>query len=647
MPKTANEDKLIQEILSSKSSEHVVSTTLKTDEKVIARVTDGIYRQPGSALRELISNAYDADATEVNIQTDAPRFNKISVQDNGHGMNAEALAHLLFHIGGSAKRSGAKGVQLGITSTDPRKSPNGRNLIGKIGIGLFSVSQLTQTFQIITKRKGESFRTIATVAMKQYSDDPAPDSGDGEIESGKVKIWREKASDTDVHGTTIVLTRIRNQAKETLRSAEFWAAIDQANQDESINIDHQMARPKYHIGRIDNSGKIVRTDNNSGPSLPWLDSDSPREAFQKLVNSVWVEAETNKPRLESLFDYYLQMIWQLSLAIPTDYIEGHPFDLVVKDWAEAFLLSNKPKGKAEALTTPSKSIRHQVTLTDPDDSIGDFSVIIDGLKLARPIKYKNLATTKGALNHPLIFIGKCSENFDGIPRELSGGPLSFEAYLFWTPKVAPVEHQGVLIRINGASGTLFDSTFMKYQIAELTRLRQITCEVFVKEGLDSALNIDRESFNSAHPHAVFITKWIHSALRQLASTQKTLSSKAREKLRGEKKGEALSKIQQIAHQEWEDSPNSDVTPAPKIIFSDDPPQQDSTVDHYKIPKRSNLSSAKISNTQKSRAKQSVIEEKVKAITQVLLAFDLLEGMNEQRREKLIKAIYQILETSEE
>ena len=34
---------------------------------------------------------------------------------------------------------------------NPSLSPGGRRLIGKIGIGLFSVSQLTRHFQIITK----------------------------------------------------------------------------------------------------------------------------------------------------------------------------------------------------------------------------------------------------------------------------------------------------------------------------------------------------------------------------------------------------------------------------------------------------------------------------------------------------------------
>jgi hypothetical protein len=133
---------------------------------------------------------------------------------------------------------------------------------------------------------------------------------------------------------------------------------------------------------------------------------------------------------------------------------------------------------------------------------------------------------------------------------LSGGPLAFEAYLLWNPKIAPVEHQGVLVRIHGASGTLFDSTFMRYQVSEQTRLRQITCEIYVYEGLDSALNIDRESFNSAHPHSVYITKWLHEALRQLTNTQKKISKELRDQSLGESGQKALTVIQRVASEVW-------------------------------------------------------------------------------------------------
>ena len=114
-----DEAELVAKIRASESRSDVVETVLETDEQVIARVTDGIYRQPASALRELISNAYDADASRVVIKTDPPRFNRITIEDDGQGMSPDTLAHLLFHIGGSAKRYHT-GVSLGIASkTDP------------------------------------------------------------------------------------------------------------------------------------------------------------------------------------------------------------------------------------------------------------------------------------------------------------------------------------------------------------------------------------------------------------------------------------------------------------------------------------------------------------------------------------------------
>jgi len=140
-------DVLAKNLYKADSSNPILAV-LKTDERVIARVTDGIYRQPGSALRELIANAYDADATHVTVTTDAPRFEIITVEDDGHGMSPDVLAHLIYHIGGSAKRN-TEGKKLGITdSEDSTLSPQGRKLIGKIGIGLFSVSHLTNRFQI-------------------------------------------------------------------------------------------------------------------------------------------------------------------------------------------------------------------------------------------------------------------------------------------------------------------------------------------------------------------------------------------------------------------------------------------------------------------------------------------------------------------
>lgn len=386
------ENQLVAQIKASSGATDVVQTVLKTDERVIARVTDGIYRQPGSALRELISNAYDADATRVVIKTDAPRFERISVEDDGHGMPPEVLAHLLLHIGGSAKRNDV-GASLGVTAPDNTMcSPGGRRLIGKIGIGLFSVSQLTHTFQIITKVRGDDYRTVATVALRQYSDEDIVDGIDGaqRFEAGKVNIWREKAADTDAHGTTIILTSIRPQARDTLRSREIWNAIDQQESQLGTDERPEIDPPRFHIGRVDESGELLKESAGKTSCLPWDPDDGPMVAFEKLVQSVWDEVDntTPNPQLDRIFDYYLRMVWQVSLAVPLPYVSGHLFDMQIADWAQAFMVSNQPKGAAERLEGSGTILREKADLKDPAEKIGRFDVFFDDLRLARPIKFK-------------------------------------------------------------------------------------------------------------------------------------------------------------------------------------------------------------------------------------------------------------------
>jgi hypothetical protein len=645
------EAKLVAEIKAS-GADNIVKTVLKTDERVIARVTDGIYRQPGSALRELISNAYDADATRVVIKTDAPRFERISIEDDGHGMEPEALAHVLLHIGGSAKRNDI-GASIGVTAQgDPTKSPGGRKLIGKIGIGLFSVSQLTHTFQIITKVKGDDHRTIATIALRQYADEEVTTEtgGSKKFESGKVNIWREKAADTDTHGTTIVLISIRPQARDTLRSREIWNAIEHNESQPDGEERQAIEPPRFHIGRIDQTGEVLKTTANGKTSdLPWEKGDSPAIAFKKLVQSVWTESMhgSPNPKLDQIFDYYLRMVWQLSLAVPLPYVDGHLFDMDIAGWADAFQLSNHPKGSALPLDTAGKPLREAANLKDPAERVGKFDVLFDDLKLARPIKFKGLPTTGNALKKQLIFIGNCREEFKKSPRELSGGPLDFEAYLFWTPKIAPVEHQGALIRIHGSSGTLFDPMFMRYQVSEQTRLRQITCEIFVKEGLDSALNIDRESFNNAHPHSVYITKWLHSALRQLASTQKRLAGDIRAVVRSENKDAVVSTIQNVATKIWQEE-NDDVGALPPAIELSNTGQKSlDSDDTYVFSRKAIIPVRTGANTAKTKVNNVILEEKLKAIAQVLASFGLLDAVPLRKQEKLLKAIYEILDTSGE
>src|SRR6185436_14488149 len=133
----------------------------------------------------------------------------------------------------------------------------------------------------------------------------------------------------------------------------------------------------------------------------------------------------------------------------------------------------------------------------------------DGVRLGRPIRFYGYPKTAQVHQDPVMFVGSAEPDLSKIPESQRAGRLAFAGYFFWVPKVIPQEHNGVLVRVNGASGTLFDQTFLKYQVAE-RRLSQLIAEVYVEAGLESALNIDRESFNTAHPHYQILASWVHN-----------------------------------------------------------------------------------------------------------------------------------------
>ena len=651
----ASADAELAASIQSSSSESPVSTVLKTDERVLARVTDGIYRQPGSAIRELVSNAYDADAARVVITTDRPRFQTLTVEDDGIGMTPKALAHLLHHIGGSAKRS-HEGADLGITdSADPTRSPSGRRLIGKIGIGLFSVAQLTHRFQIITKTAADPFRTVASVVLRQYADNGGPPLDDsahppdeqGQYEAGRVEIWREPALDVGSHGTAIILTDIRPQTRDTLRSRDLWVAID-SDQDLAPEETRDLSPPEFHIGRVLDDSDVRQSDADGiYDSLPWSREDGPRTAFEKLVRAVWKQLEHGipNPQLERIFDYYLRMVWQLSLAIPAPYVAGSPFDLSLHNSVYLFEVPKSSKASPEEFQlTGHATVRSSRSIGSAAQVGSDFTVLIDDLQLARPLVFADLPSTSHAVKKPILFVGQCREEFDGIPRELTGGPLEFEVYLLWAPKIAPTEHQGVLVRVHGSSGTLFDPTFMRYQVSEQTRLRQISCEIFVSEGLEAALNIDRESFNYAHPHVVYITKWLHASLRRVATAQKRIAADIRKGTREAAAAEEEEVLSSVAAAAWRIESDDPGSKPPPVDFDDSAGEPTSVESGAYRFRRAPVFGER--RRQRTRQDQST-ERKLRAIVQLLAAYGILENLSKQQQERLLAGLRKILEASEQ
>ena len=636
---------LAKQIHESEKTHKPAETQLSTDEQVLARITDGIYRQPASALRELISNSYDADATEVIINTDAPRFKELSVRDDGVGLSPEILEHLVRHIGGSAKRS-EEGKQLGVTGSNTSFSPGGRQLIGKLGIGMFSVAQFTRHFLIITKIKGDPYRTVADIILGPVAGQQKLlplQQGEHKIETGHARIWREPAPDLESHGTEIKLLDLLPRTRAELASDDLWAKIDYEKQEGELV---PTKPPTWHVGRMAPGQTKLLAEQ---PKLPWEEADEPRARFEKLVGEVLSTAESTSDAvdLDTLLDRYLETLWILSLSAPLEYFDTHPFDLSGDDDAFFFELANTDRGQAARLSVKKdETPREALNLKTPNGATkGSFEVFIDGVQLFRPIFFRGLPKTKTAVTTPLLFIGRDNQAFTKKPVELSGGPLEFEAYLFWAPRIVPKQHQGVMIRVGNASGALFDRTFMGYQVSEQTRSRQITAEIFVRKGLDDAINIDRESFNYAHPHYQYLVKWLHSALRQLANRHKEIGKT----VRTEKLAIAGKKIRNKLDERVESALRErGVEDVPEVVLLDPARHSEARTLRRQgaiaLRKEAVLPepTGKRHTTGEVQQRQ-IAEKKAVAIIQLLHGWGLLENLSYTEQEKLVREILEIVQ----
>ena len=506
-----------------------VKTRLGTSERIIARVTDGIYREPWAAFRELVANAYDADATYVTIETSQPEFRRITVKDNGNGMSPKTLAYVLKNIGGSSKRT-SSGADLNTVDAEAHdRSPEGRQLIGKIGIGLFAVAQLTQHFQIITKASGEAERLSATVRLQTHDEEEARRD---DYVAGEVVIVSERAPDNEIEsqGTEVVLYDLREEVRRTLQSVRRWEAV----RVETVGGETMRKPPDFHIGC--SLEKFCKD-----PNLPWDAVDPPKKKFDLLFEASGSasKATSQLANLEH-FDEYLRLIWKLSLSLPLDYIGEHPFKL---DGSSGLLFFGIPDATGQAqeidLANTESVGEHMGLRAGQQEATPSFSVTFDGIALRRPVRLRRELLKESRVGVPVVLAAKQENPFSNETLRRAGGPLSFEGYLYWNSKIVPKETAGVLIRIREASGTLFDQTFLNYQVSEQTRLRQITAEIFVHEGLDSAVNIDRESFNYSHPHFLYIQRWLHRALRLLVNRLKTLAAEDLARSRSELREAAL------------------------------------------------------------------------------------------------------------
>jgi hypothetical protein len=242
--------------------------------KVIYDISSGMYRSPANALKELISNAFDADATNVVIRTNRPLYKTITYYDNGDGMSIEDFKWAMSHIGGSRKREGEAKLF----------TKNGRPIIGKIGIGILAIAQICKSFTVISTKKGINEKFEAIVDLKDFE---APEVykhvlGDKDIPIGDYTLTEYK-EDVDAHYTKFILQEIKEDFKSDL-------------EDERENF-------------------IDYSRNENGEKTLFHSAKS--RDFRDFI--YWLQTKD----IRKIKDYW-RLLWELALFSPVEYFEDGP-----------------------------------------------------------------------------------------------------------------------------------------------------------------------------------------------------------------------------------------------------------------------------------------------------------------------------------
>lgn len=207
---------------------------IQFDKSHLSIIGERLYTQSLDLIRELVANAYDADATIVRITVDN---HTIIVEDNGLGMDKDALRQYLT-IGSGFKRQ------------NPISPKLKRVRIGEFGIGKFAVLSICDRFEIYTR----SQHYAATLIFDREDFEKRND-------------WNipliEHIAETSTTGTRVSLFNIKKFISLFDVERHLINVFPLSDKNFSIFLNNQKLQPRYIPGerfRIRESTKLGAVD---------------------------------------------------------------------------------------------------------------------------------------------------------------------------------------------------------------------------------------------------------------------------------------------------------------------------------------------------------------------------------------------------
>lgn len=191
------------------------------DKSHLITLGERMYPESVELIRELVNNAYDADATQVFVEISN---DKIMVRDNGTGMSDRGLEQY-FNVGSLEKR------------IHPKSPKFGRKRIGEFGIGKFASLSAADSFEVRTK-KGKFLRRVI-FSQKEWQDS----------QTWELPIKKEIASAFEKDGTVITLTKLKKEFNLSEVEKVLREAVPLRVKNFSVYLNRKRTLPSFVPGR--------------------------------------------------------------------------------------------------------------------------------------------------------------------------------------------------------------------------------------------------------------------------------------------------------------------------------------------------------------------------------------------------------------
>jgi hypothetical protein len=434
----------------------------------VIRELSGIYKPFVKAFKELVSNAYDADATTITVSV-ARDFSTIEIRDDGIGLTPVEFRRDFARLGGSTAWQN-QGL-----------SPGGRQRIGYKGIGFLAVARYCNRMEVESRALRRHRDSLRLASTRRYS---------LEVAEAFRKLIPEELlrSRLRIHSVAAVARR---------RLQPLRSGYDYALQDGTIVLRSARARDQHGQFEVRYSIDCRDLILRASVDFDYLLSLERKADLQLLENFCQVRVSATRAdmpagtlvRLEGLKDFVVR-----DLAAPRR--RGKSGNIGSQSGKEQFLWRLARAAPIVDSVPGERALPAPISKLLALQAKAGFPRLI--------VRWRGEATVE--LTREIAFPKGATAGDEGtIPFNVQDGGLRAVGYLVAQSEVIyPAELRGIAVRVcNVAIGE--PSFFgLERTLAGVRKaaLSQISGEIMVVDGLNSAdaINSGRESFYEENTH---------------------------------------------------------------------------------------------------------------------------------------------------